>query len=513
MGRITIFALHECPHCKRTKAALTVRNIPYTEISISDYPDKRSDMLALADRLTVPQVFFNDKHIGGADDTLALLEKWDQERKYPTALERYEAEVSSVDDAPKDERLQVPTTPPVLPKPEPPRNLSDAIELPNSSKMSILEVTKRLIEGMPKSSLGYRGKYYLNSFTGKEAVSFLMKEFNIELRVKAVEFGLMLQKRHLFQHVSDDHKLEDVDNLYYRLQAFQEPLVLNSFRKWTDRVDPDAAALLIRLKKIMGKVESDCTDENGLLDYVAATKHEKYFVFEEAVCELQKINIESMSSDEKLAFGINLYNLMIKHAFMKVGIPNGALGRSSFFNSVGYDIGGLFYNFSELENGILRGNKKAPGQFSVPFADRDPRKKLVLEKADPRIHFALNCGAKSCPPVKKFSATAINEELRIVAQAFCEQEDNVFVDEKSNTLKLTKIMSWYGSDFSSSSQQLPEAIVPFLRGESQEKLLKMIESNKKIKIIFFDYDWGTNASNSVKFDKSSLSLTKIGLTF
>ena len=235
MGRITIFALHECPHCKRTKAALTVRNIPYvsflfvlfcfsfllrqfltvwvyslqTEISISDYPDKRSDMLALADRLTVPQVFFNDKHIGGADDTLALLEKWDQERKYPTALERYEAEVSSVDDAPKDERLQVPTTPPVLPKPEPPRNLSDAIELPNSSKMSILEVTKRLIEGMPKSSLGYRGKYYLNSFTGKEAVSFLMKEFNIELRVKAVEFGLMLQKRHLFQHVSDDHKLED----------------------------------------------------------------------------------------------------------------------------------------------------------------------------------------------------------------------------------------------------------------------------------------------------------------
>lgn len=77
-------------------------------------------------------------------------------------------------------------------------------------------------------------------------------------------------------------------------------------------MDPDAAALLIRLKKIMGKVESDCTDENGLLDYVAATKHEKYFVFEEAVCELQKINIESMSSDEKLAFGINLYNLMIK---------------------------------------------------------------------------------------------------------------------------------------------------------------------------------------------------------
>jgi len=30
-----------------------------------------------------------------------------------------------------------------------------------------------------------------------------------------------------------------------------------------------------------------------------------------------------------------------------------------------------------------------------------------------RIHFALNCGAKSCPPIKEFSAEAVDEELRI----------------------------------------------------------------------------------------------------
>jgi len=73
MGCITIFSLPECPHCNRTKAALTAKCIPYTEISLSDYPDKRTDMLVLADRLSVPQVFFNDEHIGGADDTLGNL--------------------------------------------------------------------------------------------------------------------------------------------------------------------------------------------------------------------------------------------------------------------------------------------------------------------------------------------------------------------------------------------------------------------------------------------------------
>ena len=66
MGRITIFALSSCPHCKRVKAFLTDKSWEYYEISLTSYPEKRSDMLALADRLTVPQVFFNTRHLGGA---------------------------------------------------------------------------------------------------------------------------------------------------------------------------------------------------------------------------------------------------------------------------------------------------------------------------------------------------------------------------------------------------------------------------------------------------------------
>jgi glutaredoxin 3 len=118
MGKITVFALQECPHCKRGKAYLTERGIPYVEISLSSHPDKRTDMLSLADRLTVPQFFFNEAHIGGADDLIDFVDNVEKEKKYATALEYYDKEVKGKPD-PTDARLQLPTTPPVVEKPPP----------------------------------------------------------------------------------------------------------------------------------------------------------------------------------------------------------------------------------------------------------------------------------------------------------------------------------------------------------------------------------------------------------
>ena len=44
------------------------------------------------------------------------------------------------------------------------------------------------------------------------------------------------------------------------------------------------------------------------------------------------------------------------------------------------------------------------GMFSRPFGSSDPRLKVALDTAEPLIHFALVCGAKSCPPIKTYSA-------------------------------------------------------------------------------------------------------------
>ena len=49
--------------------------------------------------------------------------------------------------------------------------------------------------------------------------------------------------------------------------------------------------------------------------------------------------------------------------------------------------------------------------FRTPFKKGDPRIGFCLEVVDPRIHFALNCGATSCPPIKTFSATGNPTDL------------------------------------------------------------------------------------------------------
>ena len=72
MGRITIFSLNHCPHCIRVKNLFHTLNWQYYDISLDDYPQKKTDMLKLSDRLTVPQVFFNENHLGGANDIFKL---------------------------------------------------------------------------------------------------------------------------------------------------------------------------------------------------------------------------------------------------------------------------------------------------------------------------------------------------------------------------------------------------------------------------------------------------------
>ena len=458
-------------------------------------------MLSVSNRLTVPQVFFNNKHIGGADDTIAVLANWDGEKAFATALDRYNYEIGTQPD-PEDSRLAVPTTPPVLEKPPPPRDEEKSIQLPDGSMGSVLEVMVKLESILPIANLKQNFKIYTKSFNGVDSLNAIARAYHISSQ-DALAFGKSLNQTHIIHHVTDGHRYGK--NLYYyRLHCHQHPDVLNSYRVWTERVDDDSMALVSRLKKLLGKIESDVTDNQGRVDYKSARTNENWLVFEEAVCELQGVDMEKMDENTKLAFGINVYNLMIKFAFMKVGIGTTTLNRGRFFSGVKMNIGGDIMSFNDLENGVLRSNRRPPYSLTVPFSSWDKRHRLIVNKVDNRIHFALNCGASSCPPVKNFTAVALEEELRIVAFSFLEQEDNCRFDVSSNTVHLNKILDWYSIDFARSKKELPRNLVQFLRGEKKKALEMMIDSGP-VTVKFNTYDWGTNASDFVPFDPIVLS--------
>ncbi len=72
MVPVTVYTTKVCPYCVRAKALLDRRGIAYTEIDVSNDPEKRAWLVQVTGRRTVPQVFIGDEPVGGSDDIHAL---------------------------------------------------------------------------------------------------------------------------------------------------------------------------------------------------------------------------------------------------------------------------------------------------------------------------------------------------------------------------------------------------------------------------------------------------------
>ncbi|HSN00571.1 MAG TPA: glutaredoxin 3 [Rudaea sp.] len=71
MPKIEIYTSASCAYCVAAKNLLKSRGLDYAEIRIDTDPARRDEMLARAQRRTVPQIFVNDRHVGGYEDLVA----------------------------------------------------------------------------------------------------------------------------------------------------------------------------------------------------------------------------------------------------------------------------------------------------------------------------------------------------------------------------------------------------------------------------------------------------------
>ena len=73
MAKVEIYTKQYCPYCSRAKALLSQKGVDFEEYDISMGGPKRAEMLERAKGgSTVPQIFVNDRHLGGCDDIMAL---------------------------------------------------------------------------------------------------------------------------------------------------------------------------------------------------------------------------------------------------------------------------------------------------------------------------------------------------------------------------------------------------------------------------------------------------------
>jgi glutaredoxin len=284
----------------------------------------------------------------------------------------------------------------------------------------------------------------------------------------------------------------------YALPMDLDRRVLNSYRTaWKDRVSSKPVDAAAYLRKMFSIIESyHVSAETGMVDYEGIALDDQYGAFEEATCELRAIRLnqgELANEDARKAFLLNVYNVGVKHAFVNVGVPRNARERLAFYGSVGYNIGGKFYSLDDIEHGLLRANAPHPTKkFATKYFKDDGAAKYALSKRDARIHFALNCGANACPPIRAYSANKIDAQLDVAAEAFL--NGTVAVDARKNEVRLSKIMQWYARDFGAGATEVLRFIAPRLKDESKVALETALTSGKIPRISYAEYDWSTDAS-------------------
>ena len=73
MKSVTIYTGPLCNYCEAAKRLLTRNKVEYKEIDISKVDDAMDEMIKKANgKRTIPQIFFDDQHMGGYDDVRAL---------------------------------------------------------------------------------------------------------------------------------------------------------------------------------------------------------------------------------------------------------------------------------------------------------------------------------------------------------------------------------------------------------------------------------------------------------
>ena len=72
MQKVVIYTTPGCPYCADAKQLLTKKGVNYQEIAVDKDPNKLAEMVKLSGRRSVPQIFLNNKPIGGFDDLSKL---------------------------------------------------------------------------------------------------------------------------------------------------------------------------------------------------------------------------------------------------------------------------------------------------------------------------------------------------------------------------------------------------------------------------------------------------------
>ncbi len=221
----------------------------------------------------------------------------------------------------------------------------------------------------------------------------------------------------------------------------------------------------------------------GEVDYGKLVQSESYARFKTFTRALPFCSKEDLGDKpHQIAFWINLYNALILHGVIYYKISGSMLRDIGFFRRVAYNVGGMRFSADDIEHGVLRGNRRHPYLPFTQFAKDDPRRMMSIEDPDPRVHFALVCGARSCPPISAYDGEQLDPQLDLAAATFINGIGAKF-DAEAGTLALSRIFKWYAEDFGGREGAL----------RLVDEYLDASEDIAGARVRFLPYDWSVKA--------------------
>jgi len=194
---------------------------------------------------------------------------------------------------------------------------------------------------------------------------------------------------------------------------------------------------------------------------------------------------EGLKTDsQKLAFWVNIYNGYIQVILSEN--PDLYNDRQEFFGKEQIPIAGEIVSFAKIEHGIIRKSQWPLGLGLVRkwFPNKFERK-LRVDKRDYRVHFALNCGAKDCPPVAIYEADRVDEQFA-KGTAMYLNKTSVYKKDQ-NEVAVTSLFNWFRGDFGCKS-----GVKDILKEQ------EIIPSTKGIDITYKNYDWTLDLDNWIE---------------
>ena len=197
----------------------------------------------------------------------------------------------------------------------------------------------------------------------------------------------------------------------------------------------------------------------GLVDYQSLSQNQGRL--NSLVSQIATYNPHDSSRNHQTAFYINAYNvLVIKQIADNYPIKK-PIDVDGFFKKNTFNVAGETLTLDQIE-------------FD----------KLFRPTRDPRIHFALGCGARSCPFLydNAFYPDKLEEQLEFRAQLIIDRPNYVHVDDQNQKVTLNKIFDWYKDQFVFTGGTLIKYV-------NKYRFYKVPETYE---VSFQEYDWTVN---------------------